>query len=255
MNDLVDLSIKAHGGWERWEQLGELRAHANIGGGIWALKGWPEAYADVNVTVSTRRPHTEYTPFLRTGQHGVWEPERTAIVTDNGEIVEERTAPRSVFHDHTIPTPWDQQNLIYFAGYAMWTYLTTPFLFKLPGFQAEEIEPWIENGQTWRRLKVNFPATVPSHSTVQAFYFDAAGLLRRHDYSVDIMGGTASANYASDHKTFSGLVIPTKRRVYSTRPDNTPVLDRVAVAIDILDVEAIEQIGSRTPGENWSCAI
>ncbi|WP_245263401.1 hypothetical protein [Azorhizobium doebereinerae] len=251
----MDLAIKAHGGWERWAQLSDLRAHANIGGGIWALKGWPGAYADVDVTVSTRRPHAEYAPFPRTGQRGVWEPERTAIVTDDGGIVEERTAPRSFFHGHAIPTPWDQQNLIYFAGYAIWTYLTTPFLFRLPGFEAEEIEPWTENGETWRRLKVTFPATVPSHSPVQTFYFDAAGLLRRHDYSVDIMGGTASANYASDHKTFSGLVIPTKRRVYATRPDNTPILDRVAVAIDILNVEAIDRTGSRTPGEAGACAI
>ncbi len=256
MSDLVDTAIQAHGGWARWEQLSELRAHANIGGGIWTLKGWPGAYADVQAIVSTRRPHTEYAPFLQVGHHGVWEPERTAIVTDSGEIVEERTSPRSFFEGHTIPTPWDKQNLIYFAGYAMWTYLTTPFLFKLPGFETEEVEPWNENGEAWRRLKVTFPAIVPSHSKVQTFYFDTAGLLRRHDYSVDIMGGTASANYASDHKRFSGLVIPTKRRVYSIRPDNTPILDRVAVAIDILNVEAIEGASLATPkSHEESCAI
>jgi hypothetical protein len=39
----------------------------------------------------------------------------------------------------------------------------------------------------------DLPASVPSHSTVQTFYFDATDLLRRHDYSVDIMGGTARA--------------------------------------------------------------
>jgi hypothetical protein len=258
INDLVDFAIEAHGGWDRWEQVSELRAHVNVGGGMWAVKGWPGAYADVHATVSTRRPHTDYTPFLQAGQHGVWEPERTAIVTDKGEIVEERRSPRSFFEGHTIQTPWDQQNLIYFAGYAMWTYLATPFLFRLPGFQAEEVEPWDDNGETWRRLKVTFPATLPSHSTEQTFYFDDTGLLRRHDYSVDIVGGTASANYASDHRNFSGLVIPTKRRVYSTRPDNTPLLDRVAVSIDILDVKAIAGAGlaaAQEPEENWSCAI
>src|SRR3546814_14044537 len=95
----------------------------------------------------------------------------------------------------------------------MWTYLTTPFLFRLPGFTSEEVEPWDENGETWRRLKVTFPEGVPSHSTQQTFYFDQSGLLRRHDYSVEIMGGTTSANYATDHKAFDGLIRSEERRV------------------------------------------
>ncbi len=38
-----------------------------------------------------------------------------------------------------------------FGGYAFWTYLTMPFLLACDGVQAEEIEPWHENGETWRR--------------------------------------------------------------------------------------------------------
>ena len=41
--------------------------------------------------------------------------------------------------------PWDDLHLAYFSGYAMWNYLNTPFIFALPGFQTEEIEPWDEN--------------------------------------------------------------------------------------------------------------
>ncbi|MNL85646.1 hypothetical protein D3C87_2140310 [compost metagenome] len=50
------------------------------------------------------------------------------------------------------------------------------------------------------------------------------------------MGGTSSANYASDARSFGGLMIPTKRRVYATGLDNRPILDRVAVSIDLLEV-------------------
>ncbi len=238
MSDLVDQAIAAHGGWERWEQFSELNAHIQVGGAIWHLKGWPNVYADIHASVSTRRLHTEFSPFLKAGQHCVWEPGRTAIVADSGEVIEERTSPRSFFEGHTVPTAWDQQHLIYFTGYAMWTYMTTPFLFKLPGFKAEEVEPWDEDGEIWRRLNVTFQANVPSHSAEQTFYFDKNGLLRRQDYSVEIMGGTTSANYASNHQAFNGLVFPTKRRVYTAGPDNRPILDRVAVAIDILDIEA-----------------
>ncbi|MBB3559975.1 hypothetical protein FHX06_001286 [Rhizobium sp. BK512] len=236
MTDLLDLAMEAHGGLQRWQQIEQLHAHIKVGGAVWHVKGWPDVYADIHTSVSAHRPHTEFTPFLEKGQHCVWEPEQTSIVADSGDVIEHRAAPRSLFEGHTITTPWDRQHLIYFTGYAMWTYLTTPFLFTLPGFRTEEIEPWQEEDETWRRLKVTFPSTVPSHSTVQTFYFNADGLLRRHDYSVDIMGGTRSANYASDHRSFAGLIIPTKRRVYATGPDNRPILDRVAVSIDLLDV-------------------
>lgn len=237
MTDLIDIAIEAHGGWKRWSDVKRLRAHLAIGGSIWQVKGWPGAYADINASVETQRQHVEYTPFLKPGQRGVYEPERTAIIGANGETIEHRDSPRASFAGHTIMTPWDAQQLIYFTGYAMWTYLATPFLLRLPGFRLEEVAPWDEDGQAWRGLKVTFPPNVPSHSSEQTFYFDNTGLLRRHDYSVEIMGGTSSANYATEHKSVGGLVTPMKRRVYAKAPDNRPLRDRVAVAIDILDIE------------------
>lgn len=236
MNELLGLAIKAHGGLDRWGKVRRLNAHVAIGGPVWRLKGWPEALADINVSVDLKTQHVEYFYFLKEGQRGVYEPHRTAIVAENGRILEQRESPREFFQGHGLTTPWDAQNLIYFSGYAMWTYVTTPFLFTFPGFKCEEMEPWEEGGETWRRLLVTFPPDVHSHSTDQVFYFDAEGLLRRHDYSVEIKGGTASANYATDHQSFDGLVIPTRRRVYSKGPDNRPLLDRLAVAIDFLDV-------------------
>jgi len=50
------------------------------------------------------------------------------------------------------------------------------------------------------------------------------------------MGGTTSANYASDHREFGGPVFPTKRRVYAGA-DNRPILDRVAISIDIRNID------------------
>jgi len=140
-------------------------------------------------------------------------------------------------HSPNDTTRWDDLQLIYFQGYAMWTYLSTPFSLRRSGFKLQEIEPWSEDGEQWRRLKVTFPSSIHSHSTEQIFYFDARGLIRRHDYSVDIMGGTSSAHYATEHRTFGGIVFPTKRRVYTYDADNRPVLERVAVSIDVSDVE------------------
>ena len=41
----------------------------------------------------------------------------------------------------------------YFNGYALWTYLTWPFLFALDGVAVREIEPVEDNGQTWRAYR------------------------------------------------------------------------------------------------------
>lgn len=237
MDDLVELSVAAHGGWDHWQTLKTVTAHVAIGGGLWHLKGWPDVFKDARVSIAPHKQRTEYSPFGEAGRHTVFEPARTAIVTNGGEIIEQREQPRTAFEGHGLTTPWDAQHLIYFTGYAMWTYLTTPFLFKLPGFKTEEIEPWTEDNETWRRLQVTFPANIDSHSTRQTFYFDSRGLLKRHDYSADVMGGTASANYATEPKTFDGFVFPTKRRVYAIGENNLPKRERVAVAIDLLSVD------------------
>jgi hypothetical protein len=57
--------------------------------------------------------------------------------------------------------------ICFFGGYAMWTYLTQPFLYAYPDFVVEEIEPWDENGETWRRLDVTFPDHIASHTRRQ----------------------------------------------------------------------------------------
>ncbi len=237
MDKLLDTAIEAHGGWDRWQRATELTAQAKIGGALWPAKGRGGLFDDTRITIDPHRPHSEYSPFRVAGQHTVWEPERTTIETDDGRVIDSRRDARSSFADHVRETPWDDHHVIYFSGYAIWTYLTTPFLLRMPGFEAEEIDPWHEGDEQWRRLRVTFPTTVPSHSAEQVFYFDATGILRRHDYTADVIGGMPSANYASEPQTFGGIILPTKRRVYARRPDNTPVLDRVAVAIDLHSVE------------------
>ena len=51
-----------------------------------------------------------------------------------------------------------------FRSEALWTYLTSPLRYIYPGFESEEIEPWHEDGEEWRRLKVTFPGHIASHT-------------------------------------------------------------------------------------------
>jgi hypothetical protein len=119
----------------------------------------------------------------------------------------------------------------------MWTYLNTAFLFAIPGVETEELESWRENGETWRRLKVTFPVSIATHSPEQTFYFDQRGLLKRHDYDVDISGGTQAAHYVSELKEFSGILVPTKHVVFGRQPDGKAVPTALVVSIDLSEVE------------------
>src|SRR6202041_539269 len=103
------------------------------------------------------------------------------------------------FAAHTQETPWDTLHAAYFNGYALWTYLTQPFLYAYPGFKTMELEPWEEAGETWRRLKVVFPEQIASHAREQVTYFGPDGLMRRHDYAVDVLGGAQGAHYIDDY--------------------------------------------------------
>ena len=237
MNSLVQLTIDAHGGCDRWHRFEHVSARLRNGGVLWALKQQQGFLDDVNVRVALRREWASHAPFLQPDLRTSFEPDRVAIEATGGRVVEERLQPRESFAGHEIDTPWDRLQLAYFAGYAMWTYLTAPFLFAMDGVAAEELEPWRENGETWRRLKVTFPRSIATHCTVQIFYVGSDGLLRRHDYDADVLGGTPAAHYVHDYQEFSGILVPTRRRVFGRRPDGTPVPDPLIITIGLSEVE------------------
>lgn len=117
----------------------------------------------------------------------------------------------------------------------MWTYLTSPFILAQPGVVSEEVPPWSEAGETWRRLRVTFPASIATHSTEQTLYVDADGLIRRHDYEVEIQGNNAAARYLLEPVTVEGMTLASKFRVYPRAPDNTPLPEPLIVGVDISD--------------------
>lgn len=132
-------------------------------------------------------------------------------------------------------TSWDPLHRAYFNGYALWTYLTTPFLLAMDGFEASEIEPWREGTEVWRGLRATFPASIASHSAEQDFYFGPDMLIRRHDYRVEIAGNFPAAQYISDPISVEGIRIPTRRRAYLRGDDLKPILDAPMVTIDLSD--------------------
>jgi hypothetical protein len=239
MDALLAEVLNRHGGLDRWSSLSTATATMSIGGPIWAAKGWPDALTTETVEVDMRTERSVFTPFTEPGLRSVFEvgPERVTIQTDSGLVVEQREDARDAFKRLLRASPWDRLHLGYFIGYAFWNYLMTPFLFTFPGVRAREIEPWTETGQTWRRLLVDFPPSIATHNPQQVFYFDVDGLQRRMDYVTEILGSTLVAHYSSRHRTFGGVVVPTRRRVFRRNPDGSTNLNMPSITIDIHDVE------------------
>lgn len=233
MTDLIDIAVEAHGGLDRFREFRYLSAHLRQGGVLWGLKGKPTVLQDADVRVDLHEQRVSHWPFAPTQNRSAYTPHRVTIESSAGEIVEELDDPRASFAGYEMDTPWSDTQVAYFAGYTMWTYLTTPFLLTLPGIAAEEIDPWQENGHTWRRLKVTFPPEIATHSTIQTFYIDTDGLVRRHDYDVDIQGSNPAARYLLDPVTVSGIVLPSRLRIFPRNADNTAAADPLIVSVDL----------------------
>lgn len=236
MNSLAKFAIDAHGGLGRWQRFETVSAHLLQAGALWHLKGQADTLHDTNVTVGLRKEWASHSPFGSVGHRSRFEPDRVAIEDPDGKVLKELREPRKSFAAHTLNTPWTDLQLAYFAGYAMWSYLNTPFLLAFPGVVCEEISRWKENGETWRRLEMRFPDNIATHSTIQTLYIDDTGLLKRHDYDVEIAGGTPGAHYIDAYVEVSGIKFPTVRRIYARQTDGSVNRDPLVVSIDLSDI-------------------
>jgi hypothetical protein len=236
MDDLLGLVLTAHGGLERWNELNHLRVHASITGATWSLKGKPDVLREVDIQVDTHQERV-ITEFPGKNKRSIFEPQRIVLETEDFRQIDIRDNPKSSFAGHTIETPWDDIHVAYFSGEALWTYFTFPFLLTSTGIVTEELTPWQENGEQWRRLQIQYPESIVTHNRLAIAYFDGNGLLRRYDYSVDILGaGNMAANYPSDYQIVDGIAVPMKRRVYRRDANQFPIPHPVLIAIDLSEM-------------------
>ena len=234
--ELLDRAVEAHGGLERFERTERVAADLRLSGWAFPLKFQRGAFANYTGTVSTRKPYAVLAPHPEAGKRGVFDNGDVRIETDAGEVVEERANARAAFGFRR-NIWWDDLDLLYFGGYALWGYVVAPFIFTRPDYEVEEIEPWRERGGVWPGLRVRFPEGVPAHSREQSYYFGPDGLIRRNDYTAEVFGGWAkAAHYVWDYRDFGGFKIPTRRVAMPRGPGGRPVRAVRIVKIAVDDV-------------------
>jgi hypothetical protein len=231
---LLNEAIDAHGGLDRWRRFEGVASTIVTGGGLWDIKRVKLLRTPRRVTSEFCRQWTRESPFGESGLTMTWTPQHVEIADSQGVILEQRDNGRDAF-DRSFNGRWDQLNLAYFNGYAMWTYHALPWVLAGPGYEAREIAPIMHEDETLRGLAVCFPEGVHSHTREQRFYFGEDGLLRRHDYEVDVWADTPAAHFMSDYVDVDGLKYPTRRSVFARRSNGTPDRDLNAVTIALSD--------------------
>ncbi|MEZ5839349.1 MAG: hypothetical protein R3D02_02585 [Hyphomicrobiales bacterium] len=235
-SELIDRIIAAHGGLERWRSLAAIEASFSSGGLAFASHFQPNALKGLRLTVFPHERRVELFGFSGAGRIGQWSPDRVAIVEADGHVLAERHQPRASFDRPIKNLVWDKLDILYFAGYALWNYLSFPFFLREPGITLALPDDGTAGSGT--RLVADFSADIASHSPRQVFHFDGQDRLLRHDYTADVIGGWATAaNLALASETVEGLRFYTRRKVYPRMgPRQTVLVGPLLVWIEIDDL-------------------
>jgi hypothetical protein len=229
---LLDDVIDASGGMARWNSLSRFTLHLSVAGTLFSSTGHASEFKDVTAEGSTRTQSVRFTGITGGEHSGSFQPDAITIESLEGEILRTWRNPSLAFTEAGSPALAGELHLVFFCGVAIWNYLTNPFLLAHPDVLVEELSPWQENNESWRRLRAQFPPSLITLAPEQIFYFDENALQRRTDHD---LFGMKVAHYSWAHDSFGGIVVPTLRRAQTLRPDGTVVAKPVLMDVEIFD--------------------
>jgi hypothetical protein len=245
---LLEELIEAHGGRNRWQRVALIEATLSSGGFAFAAHCQPFALRDLRIAVNPHGRNVVLQDFCRPGWRGLWTPDHVQIRDDNDKRVAERHDPRAQFGRLVKQVRWDKLDILYFGGYALWNYLSFPFILETPGVSVSGAE--LAPSEASSSLTAHFDATVPTHSPTQVFHLDESLRLVRHDYTADVIGAWATAaNLCLGSEQVAGFRFYTRRKVYPRMgPKQTvmPFPTLVWIEIDDLAVRFVEPVAAET---------
>jgi hypothetical protein len=194
-------AVERHGGRARWQRVRITLAPTALTGLVPRMKGVGRTFPLPRaMEIEPSRGRAVFHDFPDVGARGVFERGRVAL--GGGALAEHRASFAGV---RKWPR-WSPLDALYFFGYSLTHYHAVPFTLG-----DAQLRHWDSRR---RVLTVAFPPDVHTHSRVQSFRFDDSGLIVRHDYVADIVGGWArGAHLWRDFVTVEGFPIATHRRV------------------------------------------
>lgn len=204
---LIERAVDRYGGPSMWRpELAVAIEAPSLRGLVPWMKGHRRTFPTPTPIVI--HPHAQ-----RVRLPGYPTADRT-LIYDHGFVYDEgqprpEVARRARFRGLAKLRPWSPEDALYFFGAALNTYLGVPFI--LADAEVLAVRRWRDLDAVW----VRFPPGFHTHGPVQGFYFDAEGLLRRHDYHAEIVGPLMyGAHFSSDYVDVAGLPVAQRRRVF-----------------------------------------
>ena len=242
--DIVERLIATHGGRAAWDDVISIRASLSSGGLAYASRFQSGKLVRRDVTVYPGQMRVLMRDFPSAGRWAEWCNDSVRIGRDGQGPHLARDHARARFRGWLLHPRWDDLDLAYFVGYALWNYLSFPRLLELPGV-AWQILRGNRVGDP-SLVSVTFPTSVPTHCSQQYFHLDANGLLRRHDYVAEVFGPwAAGANLCLRSEVIDGLRLYTRRRVVPSVGRSASVPFPTLVWIDLDQVSVCRS--ERTP--------
>jgi hypothetical protein len=208
-------ALDAYGGESFWRGAQSIRAVVSTSGLAFVLKR-QKPFERIDVECAVHEPSVRLTPVDRARNSGNLKNGDVSLENPLGHVIARRENARSCFPYGRRLFWWDSLDQTYFAGYALWNYLSFPALLLREDIRWEETGP--------NRLEAIFPESIPTHSPVQEFLFDpATGLLLQHNYTAEVIGGWAkAANVVVAHGSWNGIPYPSHRRVTPRKKNGSP---------------------------------
>ena len=138
--------MDAHGGFSAWHGAKAVRAVMSTGGLLFLMRTTRDAFHQTEVVVDLHSPRTEIRDFPRGGQNAFFTPRRVWIEDRDGRVLAERHDPRASFGGVRKQLHWDHLDSVYFAGYAVWNYITAPYLLCRSDVTIEEGASCVDRG-------------------------------------------------------------------------------------------------------------
>ena len=229
---LLDEAIEAHGGLARWNQLRRFTLHLSIAGALLSRLGRADRRKDLIAEGSIHQPSVRFSGLMDADTFGSFQPDIVTIENLDGETIRSWRNPSLRHAEATADLLEDEMQLIFFCGFSIWNYVATPFVLSRSDVAIEELAPWSEGAQSWRRLRAAFPPQLTAYAPEQIFYFDESGLQQRTDHR---LGDTSIAHLSWAHQSFCDIVVPTLRRSQVLNADGTVRTRPVLLDVEIFD--------------------
>jgi hypothetical protein len=213
--EVLERAVERHGGWSTWQRLQTVSLMPRLlRGMVPTLKGHGRTFhLPSRMVIRPREQESEFLDYPTAGSRGLYARGEVRLVDPHGATTAHATAHRGTFRGLAkYRRCWSPLDALYFFGYALAHYHALPFTLgegQCLGHHRTRL-----GGKVLDGVVVRLPASLHTHNVRQVFYFDSTGVLRRHDYVAEIIGGWArGAHFWEDYEEAEGLLVAKRRHV------------------------------------------